>query len=645
VTPSANGTTKRPDPAALSRNELYIVRRGLGDTVDAVGIAAIGLFVPLVLREEMPMTALVVWGVSLAAVALLTSVTTPAIGPGLPRWILRFVWNWGSTVIWAALPWLSPAALEVDHVAWIVVFVVVYGVATDVVFLPQTLEILMYHFVAVYAGSALVALVWVGQWGPAAAVLGSTVAICVGGNTWLSMANRLIEQRDESATRAMTDDLTGLSSREGAVARVEQIRRDAPPDRFVHCLFADLDDFKQLNDTYGYEFGDTALRHVAGHLRSRLPGEWTIARFGGDEFVAIGLDPPVLKGILDLTLPLPTDRGGIEVTHRLSIGMTSRPAADADAAVLFREAGGALRRAKSLGKHRVVEMTDELRVGDDARARLGSRLSGALQRGEIEPWGQPIVDLRTGLPIGVEVLARWPQADGSMVMPSDFVPLIEDQGLGPQLGMVMLAHGIDLLAAFAEEGRSVFVTVNISARHLFHRRLPNEIHDLLRDRGVPPGRLVLEITESQHLPSSPVWKETAGRLRVLGVGLAIDDFGTGYSSMEQLLSMPFTHLKVDRLVTRSIDRPGAHDLAAAMAAMAHGAGMMPIAEGIETESERRAMVAAGYIHGQGFLFAVPRPLEEVRALVCGPAGSVAHPAAHPTADPAGHARDPSGWTR
>lgn len=617
---SADGTTRRTDPAALSRNELYIVRRGFGDKVDAVGVAAIGLFTPLLLRDEMPETALLVWGLSLVAVALLTSISTPNMGAGVLRWMSRFLWNWSSSILWAALPWLSPSALEVDHVAWIVVFVVVYGVATDVVFLPQTLEVLMYHFVAVYAGSALVALVWAGQWGPAAAVLGSTVAICIGGNSWLSMANRLIEQRDASATRAMTDDLTGLASREGAVARVEQIRRDTPPDRLVHCLFADLDDFKQLNDTYGYEFGDTALRHVAGHLRAQLPDEWTIARFGGDEFVAIGLEAPALEGILDLTLPLPNDRGGIEVSHRLSVGMTSRPAAEADAAVLLREAAGALRRAKRLGKHRLVEMTEELRVGDDARARLGSRLTGALQRGEIEPWGQPIVDLRTGLPVGVELLARWPQADGTMVMPSDFVPLIEDQGLGPQLGMVMIAHGIDLLAAFAEEGRGVFVTVNLSARHLFHRSLPNEIHDLLRDRGVPPGRLVLEITESQHLPSSPVWKETARQLRVLGVGLAIDDFGTGYSSMEQLLSMPFTHLKVDRLVTRSIDRPGAHDLAAAMAAMAHGAGMMPIAEGIETESERSAMVAAGYVHGQGFLFAVPRPLGEVRALVSGPVG-------------------------
>ena len=134
---------------------------------------------------------------------------------------------------------------------------------------------------------------------------------------------------------------------------------------------------------------------------------------------------------------------------------------------------------------------------------------------------------------------------------------------------------------------------------------------MLAAANVAPHRLVLEITESQHLPSSPIWGETARQLRNLGVGLALDDFGTGYSSMDQLLSMPFSHLKVDRLITKSVSRPGGSQMAAAIVAMATGSDMVTIAEGIETVEQKSIMQALGYTFGQGFLFARPAPLDIV----------------------------------
>ena len=377
-------------------------------------------------------------------------------------------------------------------------------------------------------------------------------------------------------------------------------------------MFVDVDDFKQLNDTYGYAVGDDALRAIAARLREVLGDSWQIARFGGDEFVAVGQTDVPLDDLRHVHVALEGRTSGARLDLSVSIGATSLPAADADAETLFREAGAALRLAKTTGKNRIVEMTPLLRAREAERLALGATVSAAIEQEEIVAFGQAITDLHTGLPVGVELLARWPHPDGSIVMPTDFVPVIEEQGRGPHLGDLMMRYAVDFVADLRANGLDLYATVNLSARHLFHRNLPVEVAALVEAADIPAESLVLEITESQYLPQSTTWRETAAELRAVGVGLAIDDFGTGYSSMDQLLSMPFSHLKVDRIITSSHMRPGATDLAAAIAAMAAGGGMTAIAEGIETETECDQMVAAGYRYGQGFLFGKPKPLAELR---------------------------------
>ena len=169
-----------------------------------------------------------------------------------------------------------------------------------------------------------------------------------------------------------------------------------------------------------------------------------------------------------------------------------------------------------------------------------------------------------------------------------------------------------------ERRRDLFASVNISARHLYHRRLPAEVLALLGKYNVNPERLVLEITESQHLPSSPIWKDTADQLRTLGIGLAMDDLGTGYATVEQLLAVPFSHVKVDQVLTHSLDRAGTAELAAAIASIARGAGMTAIIEGIETSEELAAMITAGYRYGQGFHFHRPEPLADAVTTIVSP---------------------------
>lgn len=597
------------DVVRRARAEVFgLQRMQLGPT-EVIGDLVVAAVIPIVLWHDIPSVPLVAWGVLVAMSAILWEVVDWALADrrhGANA--LHNAMGWFATVVWGALPWLAPSALDDRGVRWILVFVVVIAIAADTLFVTQTSVISIDEMVVAYTLSYVVAFALHGGWVAIVATLVAYASFVIGGTGLGKVTGELIEKREQSEKMAREDDLTGLGTRKAAMDAIAAIRKRGAAE--LRCAFIDIDDFKQLNDNYGYQVGDLALRAVGDMLVERFPPSWVVCRFGGDEFVAVGDTEAYLPAVVDVRISLPS-HGGLVLAQPLSVGMTVLPAAQATADRLFREAAAALRMAKRLGKHQVVEMTDELRASESEIVRLGSRAGAALENREIVPWAQPIVDLRSGRSAGFELLARWPQADGSMVMPNQFVPVIEDQGRGPALGMLMIEHAVEALSGPQLREGSAFVSVNLSARHLFHRRLPTEIRELLEASGVAAERLVVEITESQHLQPSPVWRETARALRRLGVGLAIDDFGTGYSSLEQLLSMPFSHLKVDQVITQAIDRPGGSDLAAAIVSMANGARMTAVAEGIETEEQRAAMLAAGYMFGQGYLFARPAPLADV----------------------------------
>ncbi len=521
-------------------------------------------------------------------------------------------WAWASTIVWAALPWLVLDNLHSPQVAWVLVYVVVFGIITDLLYLGETDAPALDVMLMTYVGSFAIALATGGHIVQIAAIIIAGGTLAGGSLVWFEVSGELIRRRERSEHEARTDTLTGLATRTAATEAVHQLIAAGSP--LVHCAFIDLDDFKHLNDNHGYDVGDAVLQAVGRELVSRLPTSWTVARFGGDEFVAIGPDSVDFDSLIDVQAGGPGD-ATFDVTQSLSVGTTSLANADASASRLFREAAAALRFAKRLGKHQVLSMTDELRAVDELQAELGAQASTALQSGEIIPWAQAIIDLDSREILGYELLARWQRPDGSMIYPDEFVPVIEDQGRGPALGLLMITHAIEALAHPTLRNRSTFISVNVSARHLYHRRLPAEILSLLGHHGVAPHRLVLEITESQHLPSSPIWRATAEELRTLGIGLAMDDLGTGYASVEQLLQFPFTHVKVDRMLAQEPSRPGTAELAAAIATIAAGADMIAIMEGIETDEQALAMRAAGYRVAQGFLFHRPEPLDDAIALL------------------------------
>lgn len=603
------GTTREgaAESIARARTQLNEMQRARLGPVEAIGDLIVAIGVPVLLWNDAPPVPLLAWGLIVALSAYVWEVVNKAHRDHSGESDNLLTWfGWFTTITWAVLPWLAWPSLDDRGVVWILVFVVVFGVAADTLFVTQTSAVSVDEMVLVYVASFLIAFASHGQIAAIIATLAAGTTFIIGGVGLGEVTGGLVAQRLESERRSRVDPLTGIGTRLAASEALAEMLA-AEPER-IYCAFFDLDDFKQLNDNYGYDIGDAALRIVASLLVKELPSGWMIARFGGDEFVAIGPSAPDLERTNEVHLTLPT-HGNLVLTQPLSVGLTSVVAIDATADLLFKEGASALRAAKRSGKRQLVVMTNELREQARAHTVLSARVGRALEQGHIVPWAQPIVELHNQRIVGLEILARWPQSDGSMVLPDDFIPIIEDQGAGPALGLLMIQHAIDALAWPHNRNSSVYVSVNLSARHLFQGRLPAEVRDMLAAAKVPPHRLVLEITESQHLPSSPIWGETARQLRDLGVGLALDDFGTGYSSMDQLLSMPFSHLKVDRLITKSVSRPGGAQMASAIVAMATGSGMVTIAEGIETVEQKSTMQDLGYRFGQGFLFARPAPLD------------------------------------
>lgn len=596
---------------------VYASYRDVLGSVVLVGDSIVAIGAVFALRDHAPLAGLIVW----AAIVIVSSYGWEFVQRLYPAadtidGQIRDRMGWVSTFAWGALPWIVFDSLGQAEVAWVLVFMVVFGLGTDLLFQSPTDAPSLDWMLVVYGGSYIVAFAIEGHVLPIGATVITGVSFYAAARVWSEVNDVLVMRRKHSEDEARIDALTGLGNRAAVHDAVDELNGQGFAE--IYCAFVDIDDFKHLNDNHGYAVGDAALRAVGRELLDRLPPTWTVARFGGDEFVAVGPTAVDFHALIETSITLP-DADDFEIAQSLSVGVTSMPGDQATSAGLFREAAAALRFAKRLGKHQVLVMTDELRAVERSQVELGSRAGAALDAGEIEPWAQLLVDLRTGEAVGLELLARWRQPDGSMIPPSEFIPVIEDQGRGPALGIQMITHAVEALASPALRGNDLFISVNISARHLYHRRLPAEVLSLLGLHNVTAGRLVLEITESQHLPSSPIWEHTADQLRTLGIGLAMDDLGTGYATVEQLLAVPFSHVKVDQVLTRALDRAGTAELAAAIASIAKGAGMTAIIEGIENDDDLAAMLDAGYRFGQGYHFHRPEPLADAIARITQPA--------------------------
>ncbi|WP_433134558.1 putative bifunctional diguanylate cyclase/phosphodiesterase [Micromonospora sp. CA-240977] len=426
--------------------------------------------------------------------------------------------------------------------------------------------------------------------------------------------------------QATHDPLTGLPNRtlftERLTAALNEPGRGA---QRVGVCFLDLDRFKVVNDTLGHQVGDRLLVTVAERLCEAM-GEHLVARLGGDEFVILvqrtgGTDDMVALAETALAaVRTPALVDGHELQISASIGIVERQVAGANPSDLMRAADSTLHWAKSAGGARWALYDAERNQRELARYALSAAIPAALERGEFYLDYQPLTSLRDGSLVGVEALVRWRHPELGVLRPDSFIGLAEETGLIIQLGGWVLAEACREAEAWAAGGGAApFVSVNLAVRQVHRPGLVQEVRALLRQTGLPPERLQLEITESTMMSTA---EEPVRALRVLadlGVRIAIDDFGTGYSNLAYLRDLPVTELKVAGEFVAGLRSPsvGRTDerILASLVSLAHALDLTVTAEGVETAGQAERLRAIGCDAGQGWHFGRPAPADRILARI------------------------------
>ena len=425
-------------------------------------------------------------------------------------------------------------------------------------------------------------------------------------------ANSLLAGREAHFRElAHTDPLTELANRRGLLRALREQAVGGPP---CVLLALDLDGFKNVNDMRGHDVGDEVLVEVAKRLRHGLrPGD-VAARLGGDEFAVLMWARPdeaerVAHRLLDvLSVPYQREAGTLFMTA--SMGLAGCATAD-DVHTLLRNADLALRIAKQRGKARIEQYDPTYDQLLRRQTTLETELRGAIARDELYLAFQPVVSLPSTRPVGAEALLRWRHPELGQIAPTEFIPVAEDAGLAGKLGLWVLHRACRELARWHAEGHDVWVSVNVSIRELHSPAYVDNVTDVLRTHGVPPQRLVLEVTEHQVAIDVDAVVQRLASLRAAGVRIALDDFGAGYSSLGQLHRLPVDILKIDRsLLDQSTDTA---PLISVVVQLGHRLGLTVIAEGVEEVGQRRLLEDISCPLAQGHLFGYAMPAEHLEA--------------------------------
>ncbi len=438
---------------------------------------------------------------------------------------------------------------------------------------------------------------------------------------------------EQVAFLAYHDKLTGLPNRalfeEMLEAAISRARRH---DLGVGVIYLDLDNFKLVNDSLGHHAGDDLLKQLAERLRGCTRETDLVARQGGDEFLLLLADlergiGPVAgteAGLLVAesvatrvheALQEPFDLGGVEFFTSASLGVSLFPQDATDAISLLKNADTAMYQSKKAEPGGYIVYASG---ADEAIERLSltTRLRRAVEQKHWVLHWQPIVELDGGTVTGLEALIRWSEPNGGIVPPGEFIPIAEELGLIEAIGDWVIEELAHQRKVWEAQGIEVRLGFNLSPRQLWSGRLPEKLMAKLTAADVDPHDVVVEITESTAMADPDRTQRVLADLHAWGLSLAIDDFGTGYSSLARLKHLPVDILKIDRSFIHAVDRDNESGrMVEAMIQLAHGLGMVPLAEGIETEGELAFLRAAGCTRGQGFLFSRPVPAEQIPALL------------------------------
>ncbi len=430
----------------------------------------------------------------------------------------------------------------------------------------------------------------------------------------------------ELAKQALHDELTGLANRAMLVHRLRTalnagVHLDTGEKPLVGVMFIDLDRFKMVNDSLGHDVGDRLLKHVGGRMETAVRVNDTVSRFGGDEFVVLcdnltGVSEAMaIAERIRASLATPYHDDGATIHPTLSIGIAVCNAGEMAADELLRDADAAMYRAKERGRNRVEVFDEGMRKMLVEQMTLESELRHAIDTEDVTMYYQPIVDSATYATAGFEALIRWPHPTRGLLTPGQFLGVAEEAGLVSRLDTVALKKTCSQMARWAARyplANELYVSANKVPKNF--PQFVQQIREIVASTGLPPGLLVVEVVENALLDDADGALQAIEALKEMGVRVAIDDFGTGYSSLSYLTQFRPTTLKIDRAFVSLLPEDLATaSVVQAITEMALALNINAIAEGVETWEQAEVLYRMGVPYFQGYLFAKPRPAEEIEA--------------------------------
>jgi diguanylate cyclase (GGDEF)-like protein/PAS domain S-box-containing protein len=445
-----------------------------------------------------------------------------------------------------------------------------------------------------------------------------------------------VQLEEELTRQAFHDGLTDLANRALFRDRLDQALARAQRTGLAMCvLLIDLDGFKQVNDTLGHDAGDRLLQEVGRRFGEVIRAGDTLARLGGDEFALLleETKEPVAIGLAERLLERLSDAVSV-ADHQLTLGASIGIVAHrgrGSSEDLIRHADVAMYAAKEAGRGRYELYEDGMARELGELLGLEHELRLGLKRGQFAVHYQPLVDLGADAVVGVEALLRWHSKTRGLVPPDRFIPVAESTGLIMPLGEFVLEEACRQTAGWEQAGllpEEFTMWVNLSGKQLSMGGVSELVRRTLRETGLSPKRLGLEVTETAIVVGGALGERARAELQELhdlGIRIAVDDFGTGFSSLGHLRSFPVDVIKVDRSFIQGVERnPKDAAITANLASLAHALGLVATAEGIESESQLASVRELGCDHAQGFLFAHPVAAEEISSLLSAP-GALANP--------------------
>lgn len=430
-------------------------------------------------------------------------------------------------------------------------------------------------------------------------------------------ARELINQQ------ANFDPLTGLPNRRLMFDRLDQlIKQSIRSKKSIAIIYIDLDNFKDINDSRGHDFGDQLLKGIATRLRSEVRETDTVARIGGDEFVVLlsDLEKPEFADVIvrqiskKLADPILIEQHMIYVTA--SLGVSLYPNDGSDGKSLLLGADQAMYAAKAQGRNTFQYFTQALQINASYRAGVIAELRMALEKNQFELCYQPIVNLRTGLIDHAEALLRWRRSNGEVVLPSAFIQIAEDSGIIVDIGDWVWSESLSFLSSL-EYQPGFSLSINVAASQFnSNQHSATRWLEQLQEYRISPQSIVLEITERMMLNQSQRVMRKIAMLQEAGCQFSVDDFGTGYSSLASLKNFNFDYIKIDADFVRPLS-PGSQDAALvfAMISMAKGLGLNSIAEGVETQEQADILRTMSCTYAQGYLYSKPLAAADFKALL------------------------------